>query len=61
MSQIACISFDAFFRNIWAEVQHGYIIFFEFFCLVCYVDIHFSIFYIEIVEACDMINIKGVK
>ena len=58
MPEIACISFDAFFRIIWAKrtpCLHN-IFLICLFCMPCW-----YIIYTDFVEFCDAINNKGVK
>ena len=57
MPEIACISFDAFFAIFERKVRNGYTIFFKVVCFIFCVDI----FYMELVEFCDAINIEGIK
>ena len=57
MSEIPCISFDAFFRNIWEKVTsalHNIFLFLFSYAVLIY-------FYIELAGFCDAIDIKVVK
>ena len=50
-----CLAFFAIFER---KVRNGYTISFKVVCFICCLD---YIFYMELVEFCDAINIEGIK
>ena len=56
---IALLSFDAFFAIFERKVRHGYTMQYLFNLFDSYAVLIY--FYIELVEFCDVINIKDVK